>query len=390
MKGVKIRLSRTLVIVLGGLLFVGASGAAALYLGADKLLGPSYEEVNGLECTTLQLVKIKRDNVLWVRKYVFTSGGDGSARLKTALRVAKAVQASEHADLVQITVLDKSGPTQRAAMRGRAIGAQVVYIPDPAKAPDPSDPMYTAYYVEGAAGSNGDFYGLRIDPPLEDVKAMAASLNDTADCVSPVIETPAGHDSGHGAKTDKKDAHGSSDAHGKGDAHGKSDAHGEEKAPADAMGHDAAPPAEGAEKGDQGGESEGLISSLKGMIFGKPAEAVATAHGETPAAPDGQAVAAGDHSVPSQEHTAVTEEPGIFSRLKAMILGSDKPEVAGGDGAIPAAASDGHAPQQHGAASATQGDGIDPMKVAAPTEGKAQPDTAPQAAAPKPPAKVNH
>lgn len=388
MKGVKIRLSRTLVIVLGGFLFVGASGAAALYFGADKLLGPSYEEVNGLECTTLQLVKIKRENVFWVRKYVFTEGGDGAARLKTALRVAKSVQAAEHADLVQITVLDKSGPTQRAAMRGRAIGAQVVYIPDPTKAPDPSDPMYSAFYVEGAAAANGDFYGLRIDPPLEDVKTMAASLTDTADCVSPVTDAAAGHDSGHGAKTDKKDAHGSSDSHAKDDGHGKSDAHSEEKAPADDKGHDAAPAAEGAETGDHGAESEGLISSLTSMIFGKSSEAAPVAEGHAPADQGANAVAAVDHSVPSPEHTAVTEEPGIFTRLKAMVFGSDKPEVAVGEGTDPSGPN-GH-PAEHGAAPAAHGDGIDPMKVAAPTDGKPQSDPAPQAAQPQAPAKVGH
>lgn len=388
MKGVKIRLSRTLVIVLGGFLLVGASGAAALYLGADKILGPSYEEVNGLECTTLQLVKIKRENVLWVRKFVFTEGGDGLARLKTAVRVAKAVQAAEHADLVQITILDKSGPTQRAAMRGRAIGAQVVYIPDPAKAPDPADPMYSAFYVEGGAAANGDFYGLRIDPPLEDVKGLAAALNDTADCVSPVTEAPAGHDSGHGAKTDKKDPHGSSDSHSKSDSHGKSDAHGEEKAPAEGEGHGATP-AEGAETNDHGKPSEGLISSLTGMIFGKSSEAATVAEGHAPVEHGGEAVAAADHSVPSPEHTAVTEEPGIFARLKGMVFGSDKAEAAV-DGGKPVAATDDHPAQEHGAAPSAHGDGIDPMQVAAPTDGKGKPDPAPQAAPPQAPANVNH
>lgn len=372
MKGVKIRLSRTLVLVLGGVVLLGGgSGALALYIGADKLLGPSYLEINGLECTTVQLVKIKRDHRYWVRKYVVTEPGDGSARLKTALRVAKSVQAAEKADLVQVSILDKSGPTQRAGMRGRAIGAQVVYIPAPSKEAEASDPVYSAFYYDGPVAPNGEYFGLRIDPPLEDIEKLAASLTDSADCVSPVSESDAKGD-GHGAAKGK-DAHGGGHeaappAHGAeagADAgHGeKTDEHGAPPAAAGGHGGEAAPEP----------ESSGLISSLKTMVFGKPeetadAKAPVDAHGATDKPTDtADAAAHPEPSVqPSPEHTAVAAEPSMFARMKTMVFGADAPKTVVEQAPPAPAASE--PPQSHAAASAH--DGIDPMKVAAPTDDK--------------------
>ncbi len=49
MKVPKIHLSRKLMLILGGVLVtLGGTGAAAVYIGADKLLGTSYAELNGL------------------------------------------------------------------------------------------------------------------------------------------------------------------------------------------------------------------------------------------------------------------------------------------------------------------------------------------------------
>lgn len=266
MKRVKLRLSRTLFAIIGGLVLIGGSGAAALFVVGDNLLGPSYQSVNGLECTTLQLVKIKRDQHYWVRKYVFTDGGDGISRLKTALRVARSVEASEKADLVQVTVLDKAGPTQRASMRGRAIGAQVVYIPDATRAPDLSDAQYSAFYVEGEPTKSGDFYGQRIDPTLESVEKIAASLTDGADCLSPIVPGEAHGSStagAHGGKPDAASGGHAEPAHAEAAGHGAATVeHGDQ--PADNAGH-ANEPAE-----DENGDAadSGLISYLKGMIFG--------------------------------------------------------------------------------------------------------------------------
>lgn len=353
--------------VIGGLALIGGSGAAALYVGADSLLGPSYEEVNGLECTTLQVVKIKRNDRYWVRKYVFTENGDGMTRLKTALRVAKAVQASEHADLVQVSVLDKSGPTQRAAMRGRAIGAQVVFIPDLSKAPDPSDPAYSAYYLEGAPSAKGEYFGLRIDPPLEDVEALAASLTDTADCLSPVVEGEAA--GAHGAAKDShgKDAgaHGAPADHGAEKGHEPAPgAHGEESETPSAGADGHAPAGEGHEAGAEA-EEGGLLSSLTSMVFGSSETADAdTAHGDAPATETADAI---DHTQPSGEHTSVAQQPGMIDRIKGMIFGGGDEKVVADH--PPATVSSTAQPADQGQLSAHPApDGIDPMKVAAPVD----------------------
>ncbi len=142
-------------------------------------------------------------------------------------------------------------------MRGRAIGAQVVYIPDPSRAPEPVDPKFAAFYVDGNPTKKGEFYGLRRDLPIEDVEQLAASLTDAADCVQPVVAAPS---DGHGGSTKGKDksGHGAADSHGKeGSAH-ESGAHGSEK------------PAEGA-------------------------------HGEKPAAAGHDAPAAGGHDAPAAQ-----------------------------------------------------------------------------------------
>jgi hypothetical protein len=264
-KRVKLRLSRTLVAIIGSFVLIGGSGAAALFVSGVDLLGPSYQSVNGLECTTLQLVKIKREQHYWVRKYVFTEGGDGMSRLKTALRVARSVEASEKADLIQVTVLDKAGPIQRASMRGRAIGAQVVYIPDVTRAPDLSGAQYSAFYVEGDPTKSGEFYGQRVDPTLESVGKMAASLTDGADCLSPVMPGEADGTATAGAHSGKPKAGGGvhaapTDAEATGPAAAK-DEHGEQPA---AKADHATQPTE-----DLQGEAVegGLISYLKGMIF---------------------------------------------------------------------------------------------------------------------------
>ncbi|WJH40907.1 hypothetical protein N7E02_10215 [Aliirhizobium terrae] len=240
----KIRLSKKFVLILGGaLLLCGASGAAAVLIGADRILGPSYRDLNGLACTTLQTVKSKKDQRYWVRKYVTSDEeGDGMSRLRTALRVARAVQAKEKADLVQIAMIDKAGPKDRAAMRGRMIAAQVVYIPDLAKVPEGAAAVnYSAYYLDGTPTAKGEYFGMRIDLPLEDVEHLEAKLTDKADCIDPAPAEGA-HlpvtKSGHGIM--KPAEHGeAAGGHGEAPAgHGEAPEHGETPV---AEGHEIAP-----------------------------------------------------------------------------------------------------------------------------------------------------
>lgn len=178
------RMPRKLVVIIGGVAFlVGSSGVLALYIGKDKLLGLASASPNGLQCTDINLVTIRKDNRFWVRKYISTEPTDGLTRVKTALRVAKAVYQEQKPDLVQVVVLDKNGPTLRSDIRGRALGADVVYVPHPDKLVDGgSEAPVTARYYDGGASTAGLFYGEQITMPSQDIDAAIAGLKDYSDC----------------------------------------------------------------------------------------------------------------------------------------------------------------------------------------------------------------
>lgn len=301
MKVPKIHLSRKLMLILGGVLVtLGGTGAAAVYIGADKLLGPSYAELNGLECTEVKTVEIHKKDRFWVRKFITTDEpGDGLARVKTALRVAKTLQETKKADLVQVVVLDASGPKDRSGMRGRAVGADVIYVPDPSHVPEEvSARVLTARYVDGSAAPNGEFFGERVDMLEEDIQALVARLNDQTDCVKPEVLVP--ETEGHGAKADghgDKAAHGADDAHGEkpADGHGAAEGHGE------AESHGDEPVGEHGEEtpvAEHGGEeSKGWMASLMGMV----------GLGGDDAPAEGHAAPADDHAAPGEAHEAVAE-----------------------------------------------------------------------------------
>ncbi|OCJ02597.1 hypothetical protein A6U87_19660 [Rhizobium sp. AC44/96] len=203
------RPSRKLVLIIGGIaLLAGVSGGAALYIGKDNLLGPAAETVNGVACTDVNLVTIKKQDRVWIRKYIKTEPTDGMTRVKTALRVAKAVYEAEKPDLVQVVVLDTNGPTLRSDIRGRAIGADVVYIPHPDPIVESLDgKTYTARYYDGAAASNGLFFGERVDLPEDEITALNASFKDYSDCIDPiaVAATEGGEGEGKAAKGKAKE-----------------------------------------------------------------------------------------------------------------------------------------------------------------------------------------
>lgn len=268
------RFSRKLVMIGGGiLLLAGATGSAAVFIGSERLLGPSYASTNGLSCDAVQTVNIRKNGSLWVRKFIRTQGGDGAERLKTALRVAQAVYDKQKPDLVQVSVLDRNGPQLRSEMRGRAIAAQVVFIPDPAKIPEGADAhRYSAFYYDGAANGSGQFYGLRIDLPLEDTEAMAASLSDTADCATPAMEPEAG---GHETRSAKGHGEGKGEAGGEHGVAPKEPGH-DETTP-EPNGETPSPEAHGEPAADElltstpeaGGGRIFSLSYLKSLIFGK-------------------------------------------------------------------------------------------------------------------------
>ncbi|CDM59331.1 MULTISPECIES: hypothetical protein [Rhizobium] len=201
------RPSRKLVFIIAGVaLLGGVSGGAALFIGKDRILGLSAETMNGLSCTDVNLVTIKKQNRVWIRKYIKTEPTDGMTRVKTALRVAKAVYDAQKPDLVQVVVLDTNGPTLRSDIRGRAIGADVVYIPHPdAVLESAQAKAYTARYYDGSAAANGLFFGERVDLPEDEITALNASFNEYSDCIDPiaVAATKGGEGKSKGEKAEE-------------------------------------------------------------------------------------------------------------------------------------------------------------------------------------------
>ncbi|MCX8996891.1 hypothetical protein NOF55_07215 [Rhizobiaceae bacterium BDR2-2] len=192
MKGLlkKIRFSKKAVLITTGvLLLLGASGGAVLYIFADKVT--AYEEAravhpNGVACLDVQTEVIHEAGRLWIRKYISVDGTNGPDRARTAMRVALAIRDNEKPDLVQVAVLDTKGPTMRAELRGRAIGANVMLISNPARFPRDADASaFSARFVDGTAGPDGLFYGQRVDMLEEDVKALAASITTRDLCGNP-------------------------------------------------------------------------------------------------------------------------------------------------------------------------------------------------------------
>lgn len=192
------RLSRKLLIILAGVtVLTGASGAAAIFVGRDVLLGPPAEEVSGAACTTVTTVRLDRNGQHWLRKYVRSDAKDGDVRIKTALRVAGAVSNHEEADLYQIILLDAAGPVNRADMRGRAIGAEVLFARDPSAIPGMGAP-FVARYTSGTPAANGEFYGERKELSLDEIKTIVTGMQEREDCVDPNAVAEAGEGGGHG------------------------------------------------------------------------------------------------------------------------------------------------------------------------------------------------
>lgn len=340
----KIRLTRKMLwIFIGVCVVCNATGAAAVFIGRDRLIGPSYADLNGLSCMEVGSVDIHHKDQVWVRKYVSVDHADGVNRIKTALRVAKAVADSRKVDLVQVVVVDKNGPTDRSGIRGRAIGADVVYIRDPETLPaGVTRAKLTARYVDAEANSTGDFYGTTVNLPTNNAAAIMAKMTDKVECDKPVPVLPEGD-----LKAKAKEGEHAAPAE---SAHGG----GEEKAaekPAAEHGGEAAAPAE---------EKPGMIASIKSMIFGAPEKPAADAHSEaqpvvpgiegpkTEAKPSADAHGSDkaaaqkpeDHATsepvttpavvtkPAEIVAAVepVEDKSLLTSVKSMVFGTKKPE----------------------------------------------------------------
>ena len=361
MKGLlgKIRISRKIVLAFGGVLVLcGATGAAAVFIGADKILGPSYSDRNGLECTEVQTVTIKKKDRFWVRKYITTDKpGDGMTRVRTALRVAGAVYASQKPDLVQVVVLDKSGPTDRSAMRGRAVGADVIYIADPSRVPEEANgQVFTARYVDKLANADGLFYGEKIALPEAEIERLVARLDDKTDCIKPEVVVPEGQGAPaeHGAPAEQAAPAGHGEA-APAEGHGEAapaEGHGTEAPAAEpADGHAAATVEADAHAADAGHAAEGA-----------PAHEIPAGEGAQDEVGAPPAAEADAHAKATEPAAAPAESGGWFSSLKGMVLGSDQEAPAP---AAPEDAAAGH--------DAEPAETVAPEEAAAPAEHDAAP-----------------
>lgn len=175
---------KVLILLSGVIVLTGASGAVAVFVGRDAILGPPEERISGVACTTVLTVRQNRDGQEWLRRYIRANAADGDMRIKTALRVAGALSNQEHADLYQVVLLDEAGPAVRAGMRGRAIGAEVLFSREPGKIAGLTA-AFQASYVEGSAAENGEFYGKRKALKLDEIKGIVTAMADRTDCLDP-------------------------------------------------------------------------------------------------------------------------------------------------------------------------------------------------------------
>lgn len=365
----KLRLPRKIVLIgAGAVVLCGATGATAYFIGRDAILGPSEEDLAGIACTdVVRVADLRKGRGPWLRKFVKVAPGtDGLARAKTAIRVAAEIQKTLPADLIEIVVLDQNGPDQRAFMRGRAVGAEVILVKDPADLPGVTG-KYTVNYYQGVASGTGQFYGEAATMTSQQAEEIASKMDKLSDCAPPPEKVDAG---------EKKPAHGKKEApkHGgeaksgeakAGEGEAKAGEHGADAASAEG-GHAAAPAAE--EK------SPGFMSKMLGMVGlggSKEVAADATAHGG-----DGQSAApveAGHESAaPSDSHGHAGQvqspgEAGATSHEAAPTHG-DASSTGGADGHNAAPAEGGH---EAAAPSAGHGDAGAPHPEPAPAHGEA-------------------
>ncbi|PDT79822.1 hypothetical protein [Sinorhizobium sp. BJ1] len=203
----KLRPSKRLVVILAAAFAVSAaSGGAAVYVGRDRLAARLSEpSASGLECTTLRTLKLDHRGQRWIRMHVKTDRAGGPDRVRTALRVVGALANKEKADLYQVVVLDEAGPDDRAAVRGAAIGAEVLFAPGP-RSVKGMDEAFRASYNDGTANPDGMFHGKVVSLDLDEVRAIMAKMDDRSLCIDPAAADAEGTDpeaSGHPAESEK-------------------------------------------------------------------------------------------------------------------------------------------------------------------------------------------
>lgn len=328
----KLRFSRKLLIItLGITVLLGGTGMTALYFGGESLMMEGGENAVGGECTDVQTMVVKTpSNHLWLRKFIRMENASGHDRVRTALRIAGNLSKKNAVDLIHVSVLDTHGPTKRADMRSRAIGAEVLIALKPDNLPEMKSPAMASYY-EGPVSDEGRYYGDRVVMDIEEIGAMMTAMRtveEKPDCIAPVVEAKEAPNDGHGKK-DENEGHAKPNDHGEkpAEAHGEqpanehgekpAEAHGEEPAKEGdtAGGHDAATPKE-----------QSFLDSMMSMVgLGGSEEPAAETH--EPASEESADAPAGGHDLAKSteghdkkpadaKHEATEAEPAADGHAK--------------------------------------------------------------------------
>ncbi|WP_245294899.1 hypothetical protein [Pararhizobium antarcticum] len=310
-KILKMRFPKKVMLILSGVLLLGgASGAFALYAAKSTSHAETANAVSlsGQACTTIQTLKLRRNGQRWIRKYVNTDSIGGIDRVRTALRVTGVLAKQEKADFYQVIILDHAGPTERAHMRGAAIGAEVLFAPQPDQIPGMTAP-FVAKYNDAEANMVGLFHGKEVVVPLDEIKATLTAMDDKSDCIDTTVEIgEPGSEVAHKSMPGDEEVVAGHEPAGE---HGEAAEAGHGEAAADGA-H-----AEPAAEAETGG---GMFASIKAMIFGgeenaqSPTpehEAALPAEAGEHATTEGQEDPAAAHDAPApaeaEEHAAAQE-----------------------------------------------------------------------------------
>jgi hypothetical protein len=330
----KLRLSRKLLIItLGITVLLGGTSAAALYFKGVELGLEGAENTIGGECTDVQTMVLKTPaNRLWLRRFIRMEKASGPDRVRTALRVAGLLAKKNAVDLIHVSVLDSHGPTLRAQMRARSIGAEVLIAMKPDNLPEMKSPAMASYY-EGPVSNEGRYYGDKVVVDIDEIGAMMTamrSIEEKPDCIGLEKAEDAGTKSNdHGKKDAKSSDHGKNEEQ---EAKPSED-HGEKQA----EDHGEQPAKEGAEdhtNAEAPAEEQSLFDSMLSMV--------GLGGGEKPAA---------DHSPATDNSHAVAEEPADGA------LDEQGDQAAGEHDAKPAHESEKAATEGHEPAAKTEGHG---------------------------------
>ncbi|MGN6551665.1 MAG: hypothetical protein ACTHJ3_17475 [Pararhizobium sp.] len=184
----RFRIPRKAVFALGGVMLLATVSGAAAYLLGGVGLGNKGSPVYGLDCTLIDSVSfVSGDGETWLRQYIALPLSDPQARVRTALRVAKAAAENRRADLVLVVAAAAKPPRHRAEMRGNAVGARIVYAPYPPRVTAVRQ-RFRVGYVDAEPDPDGRFYGPTIDMPAATAAAIASGMAKPYGCKDPVAE----------------------------------------------------------------------------------------------------------------------------------------------------------------------------------------------------------